>query len=117
MSATVLEGLDLTNEDWAGMGQDEKVTALWDANKKRLQQIQYLERENARLETVRANLVDSLDTVKGEVKAMVGALDKLNDTNAKKKKAERALGPVVTHAKGVLAGLSKKRSKGETPTY
>jgi hypothetical protein len=80
------------------------------------QEIRHHENQLITVERTRAALAGTVDTLKGELKTLVDAMNRVAKANAEQKKSNRELGPAISHAKGVLDGLGK-RKRSDTPTF
>ena len=80
------------------------------------QEIRHHENQLITAERTQAALAGTVDTLKGELKTLANAMDRVAKANAEQKKSNRELGPAISHAKGVLDGLGK-RKRSDTPTF
>ncbi|KKN46865.1 hypothetical protein LCGC14_0668770 [marine sediment metagenome] len=80
------------------------------------QEIRHHENQLITAERTRAALAGTVDTLKGELKTLVDAMNRVAKANSEQKKSNRELGPAISHAKGVLDGLGK-RKRSDTPTF
>ncbi len=80
------------------------------------QEIHHHENQLITSERTRAALAGTVDTLKGELKTLVDAMNRVAKANSEQKKSNRDLGPAISHSKGVLDGLGK-RKRSDTPTF
>lgn len=104
--------------------EEEKIVGLDELDPKELlawglraqQEIRHHENQLIITDRTRAALAGTVDTLKGELKTLVDAMNRVAKANAEQKKSNRDLGPAISHANGVLDGLGK-RKRADTPTF